>query len=377
LPNSTQNTHRPLSRLRRVALATALALLVGMALLWRAYTRNNLVASAVKLVSREHWVGLERRNGDIQNYDWLTDTDVLLYRKNADKTVSLLRKKVVPSGDETAATELPLPKLINPFGVTLSPEKDTLRILYEHLNAPRKQRMSSELISMRDGKRYGPVSGWVLGGYFAPRRAECECELDKKQLKVTLSTFDASKPQVIAITGMKEPGGTDEMVWPMLVGPDGTVVAHIDSYFSGIVTPADSLKLGNKLSRVISFLEFNFNHPEQPGKTWTVPVPEDAATFNCSLSPEHNHLLWEVQSNHMPIISRVAQHLPKALRPHPKYMARWMVSDLYGKNMHTIAEFNISDLYFNRPDLITPRWMPDGKHVSFEYGGALYMLDAR
>ncbi len=345
-----------------------------MGVLWRVNTRNGLLRSAIVLVSKEHWVGPERHNGDIQNYDWLTDTDVMLYRKNSDNTVSMLRKLVVPNGEASAAVEMPLLKVVNPVGITMSTDRETLRVLYERRSAPRKHRMTSELISIRDGKRYGPVSGWKLGTYYASQRAECECEIDNKKLMASLSTFDSVKPREIEIKGIKDPGAVDGLVWPLFVAPDGHVIAELDSYYSGIVTPADAASLGSKLSPVISFLEFNINHPEQPGKTWSVPVPKDAATFNCGLSPQHNRLLWTVQSNNMPVLTRLSQHLPKAMRLHPKYLARWMVSDLYGNNMRTIAEYEISDLHFNRPDLVTPRWMPDGKHISFEYRSALYMI---
>jgi len=51
-----------------------------------------------------------------------------------------------------------------------------------------------------------------------------------------------------------------------------------------------------------------------------------------------------------------------------------MISDLEGRGMRTIAEFEISTLYFDRLDLIAPQWTPDGRHLSFEYHGALYMM---
>lgn len=329
------------------------------------------------LVSKGHWVGPERRNGQIQNYDWLTDTEVILYRKNADKSVSLLRKQVVPNGDKTDSVEMPLPKLQNPYGIVMSMERESLCVLYMRLGLPRKKgRMTCELISIKDGKRFGPVQDWLLGMYDPGEKAVCACEYGK-ELTASLSTFDSRKPREIRITGLKNPGVMVGNVWPLFIEPSGRVVAIGDSYYSGIVTPADAIKLGSQLSPVRSFVEFNLNHPDLPGKTWSVPVPSDAATFNCEISPQHDRLLWVVQSNKMPVFTQLSQHLPKPMRQLPRYLARWMVSDLAGNHMHTIAEYEISDLHFNRPDLIMPKWMPDGKHVSYEYKSALYLTSAQ
>jgi hypothetical protein len=353
-----------------------LTMLAAAVVIWRVIPRYGLLRSATMLVSKEHWVGPERRNGDIQNYDWLTDTEIMVYRKNADKTVSLLRKQVVPSGETTASVEMPLlPKLNSPFGITMSMERDTLTVLYIYRGAPRKRRMACELISIKDGKRSGPVTEWLLGTYYPGVKAVCSCEHDK-ELTATLSTFDSRKPRELRITGLKNPGVMVGNVYPLFIEPSGRIVAIGDSYYSGIVTPADAIKLGSKLSPVRSFVEFNLNHPDLPGKTWSIPVPPDAASFYCEVSPQHDRLLWIVQSNKMPVITQLTQRLPKAMRQHPRYLARWMVSDLAGNNMHTIAEYEISDLHFNRPDLITPKWTPDGKNVSFEYNGALYMTSA-
>jgi hypothetical protein len=107
---------------------------------------------------------------------------------------------------------------------------------------------------------------------------------------------------------------------------------------------------------------------------WIVPVPEDAASFYCQASPGHDRLLWTVQSNQMPPLTVFTQKLPKPFKQSARYRCRWMVSDLRGRNMRTISEFEISSLYYNRPDLISPQWIPDGKHISFEYQNALYMM---
>ena len=104
-------------------------------------------------------------------------------------------------------------------------------------------------------------------------------------------------------------------------------------------------------------------------------MPDDAASFHCMASPGHDRLFWIVQSNRMPFLAAMTQKLPKPFKRPTRYLCRWMVSDLDGRNMRTLTEFEISDLHYNRPDMISPQWTLDGKHVSFEYQSALYLMN--
>jgi hypothetical protein len=162
--------------------------------------------------------------------------------------------------------------------------------------------------------------------------------------------------------------------WPQYIDRSGLTLVAGDSYYDGIVTPADRITLGAKLSPVRTFVEFSVDDPHAKARIWTVPVPSDAATFNVHVSPDHKRLLWEVQSNRRQPFAELLEKLPGTLRHKSGYLARWMISDLQGHGMRRIAEFAISDLHFNRPDLISPRWTPDSMHISFEYGGALYRI---
>jgi len=362
-----------------VLVVACLIVLTAALVIWRISSRHEFFSSAVMLVSKEHWVGPVLRNAWIQNYDWLTDTEVMLYRKNADKTVSLLRRQVVPNGESTDAVEIPLPKLQNACNITISMDRQSLCVLYMRPRIIGKAGTTSELISIKDGKRSGPVPNWITGLYYPGEKAECTCLYSGEELMVSLSTFDSRKPRVIPITGLKNTALQYGTVSPLFIEPSGRVVATSDTYYTSVIPPAEETNLSSKISPVRSFVEFNLNHPELPGKSWTVPVPSDAATFNCVVSPQHDRLLWIVQSKYLPAFTQLSQRFPKPIRQHPVYMDRWMVSDLAGNHMHTIAEFEDerTDHHFYRPDPIYPKWMPDGKHVSYEYKDALYMTSAQ
>ncbi len=340
---------------------------------WRLAPREGLLDHAVPLVTRDRWVGPERRNGSISNYVWLTNDEILLFQLTPGNTLTLLRQKVLPPGQASAATPLPIAPLPEPMGATVSPDRATIHLLYSRRGAPRKKRMTSEFVSLRDGRSSGVLPMWALGTWCEGAQSVCECEYDKK-LVATLHYYDGRKDKEIVVNGLTGAPLMTGNVWPLFVEASGRVVARSDSYYDGIVTPAQKVTLGSKLSPVETFVEFNLNDPNQRARVWTVPVPADAASFYCLAAPTHDRLLWIVQSNRTTPLSAILQKLPRPFKQPTRYLCRWMVSNLDGRNMHTITEFEISDLYFNRPDLVSPQWNPDGKHVSFEYKNALYLM---
>lgn len=357
--------------------AAVLGLLVLSALaVWFWQSGNGLLNHAVLLVPAERWVGTERRNGDIANYTWLSNTEVLLFRRHSFRALSLERRKVLPPGRFTPAVSTGMPSLGSPESAALSPDHTTLHLRYHTPTAPRGARTRSEFVSLSDGRTLGSVNGWALGAWCEGLPATCELEYDRS-LVATLHRFDTGRDTTIDIVSPTGAPLRRGSLWPLFVERSGRVVAMEDSYFDGIVTPAVIAQAGSQLSRVRTLLEFNLNRPRDISRRWSVPIPADAATFLCQASPTHDRLLWIVQSNRMSPLATLTQKLPAPLRQPARYGARWMVSDLEGGNMHTVAEFEISDLYFDRPDLISPQWTPDGKAVSFEYRGALYLLPVK
>lgn len=354
----------------RWLLLIALPLSVVLVVFWRVLPHNGLLDRATVLIPREKWVGAERRNGDVGNYTWLTNDEILLYQRGPGKTLTLARKKVLPVGTEEPSRPLPLAPLANPMSVTLSPDHTMLHVIYPGI--ARRTQTRSEFVSLSDS-RIQKVIGWALGSWYEGEAATCELDYNQK-LSATLHHFDGRKEEEIVVNGVSDVPLMKGNVWPLFIEASGRVVAVGDSHYDGIMTPETKASLGGKLSPVRTFVECNLKEPEKKGKVWTVPVPADAASFFCQASPGHDRLLWIVQSNRMSTLSAMTQKLPAPLKRPIRYLCRWMVSDLYGHNMRTLVEFEISDLFYNRPDLVSPQWTPDGKHISFEYNSALYRL---
>lgn len=347
--------------------------LVALVLGWWLAPRNGLLTHAALLVPRSQWMGPERQNGDIGNYTWLNPEEVLLFERGPLGTILPIRKRVTPPGTVGAAATLPVPPLQPPLIVSLSPSGDTLLVIYKRVARALSRR--SEFISLRDGRSYGIQTKWPLGTWDEAHACVCEFEY-RKTMIATLHYFNGRKEKEITVEGAKDAPVMQGNVWPLFIEASGRTVAIGDSYYEGIVTPADRVRLGSNLSPVRTLVEFNLSEPQKKARVWTVSVPFDAATFLCMVSPRHDRLLWIVQSNRMPLLASLTQKLPRPFKRPPSYLCRWMVSDLDGRNMHSIAEFEISDLHFKRPDLLMPQWNPDGKHISFEYDGALYWLPA-
>jgi len=360
----------------RIPLILLLLVLAAFAVLWQVLPKNGLLAHAVPLVTRDSWMGPERHNGEVRNYDWLTNDEILRFQHNPDKSLTLMRQKVLPPGRTGAATPLSLAPLMQPRSVYISPDRTMLELLYAPRNVPGRGGLASEFVSLHDGRSNGLIPGWTLGTWYDGTNSMCRGEYDKdKKLTVTLQYYDGRKDEDIVVHGVTGAPLMAGNVWPLFVEASGHTVAMSDSYYNGIVTPADKARLGSKLSPVHTFVEFNLKDPNRKATVWTVPVPGDAASFFCQPSPGHDRLLWIVQSNRMPLLVTMTQKLSRPFKQPTCYLCRWMVSDLHGHNMRTLAEFEISSLFFNRPDLISPQWTPDGKHVSFEYQSALYLMN--
>src|SRR5437773_1557711 len=131
---------------RRLSLALAMLGAVIIAVIWLALPRDGLLDHAVPLVPAAQWMGSERRNGDIANYVWLTNDEVLILRWNRDKTVTLLRKRVIPQGQDAAAVPMALESLRQPEAVTVSPDGGTMHVRYFNPTVPRRKAMTSRFV---------------------------------------------------------------------------------------------------------------------------------------------------------------------------------------------------------------------------------------
>lgn len=344
-------------------------------LIWRATSNNGLLDHAILIGRFPEWREPPKWNYNGPKYDWLSNEEILLYHPNQYQTYSLLSKKVIPPGVSAPSEPLSARPFSNPMSAALSSDKRTLRLIYRippyHKLAVGKNKAMSRFISLKDGHSSKEIPGWCLGSWREGASSLWDIEYRGK-LTASITHYDTGKKEtkvLKAITGIK-----DQYLWCNSIDASGRVITMGDSYYDGIVTPSDKVKLGSQAIPFITIYDFNLNAPDAPARSWTVPVPPDAAHFKGTVSPTHDKILWMVESNHIRFPYNAMQHLPGSLKQKLKYSERWMISDLQGHGMRTIAEFQIDDLYFNRLNMISPEWTPDGKNVSFIFEGGLYLL---
>ncbi len=359
----------------RVALAiTILTAFVGICV-WVSMPRNGLLDHAILIGNFPEWREPLSWSADVPKYDWLTDQEILLYRKNSDQSHSLLRKKILPPGENSLPHPLPVKPFSNTLSVGLSSDGLTIRLVTRippgHPLRVGKNKSVSRFISLKDGHMSKEMPGWCLGSWREGDSSVWDIGFWDK-LTASVSHYDTGKKEIKilkAISGIK-----DQYLWCDSIDASGRAIAICDSYFDGIVTLKDKVKLGTKAVPFRTIYDFNLNSPDAPARSWTVPIPPDAAHFQGQIAPTHDKILWRVESNRVPFPYNALQRLPGPWKTKPVYLERWMISDLQGHGMRTIAEFQIDDLYFNRPNMISPKWNPDGKQVSFIFQGGLYLL---
>ena len=97
----------------------------------------------------------------------------------------------------------------------------------------------------------------------------------------------------------------------------------------------------------------------------TLPLLPGTSRFSVqSVSPTSDRLLWErLYSNDKRQKSEGNNQAEG--KQEPDNMKCWYVTDTNGSHPHTVVDMEES---------VSPKWLPDGKHVSIVYKGALYVV---
>jgi hypothetical protein len=108
--------------------------------------------------------------------------------------------------------------------------------------------------------------------------------------------------------------------------------------------------------------------PRKQPERWKIRVPESGEDGWALLSPQGDRVLWTVLSIKMLRWTSLVNHYLPGITRVSGIQCHWLVSGLHGENMREIAAYtdNPSDPYS------APRWMPDGRHISFIYQATLY-----
>lgn len=99
-------------------------------------------------------------------------------------------------------------------------------------------------------------------------------------------------------------------------------------------------------------------------------LPVNGELREYSFSADGNYIAWLViRNSSVPHVNWIERLLPTFHLPQQTVQSIW-VSQLDGSRFHELGYLSlVSD---NAPQIGTIRWLPDGKHLSFEYQGSIY-----
>ncbi len=351
---------------KKVAIICSLSLLLIGIGMWFFIPKNGLLDRAILVANGPEWIEPTDKSAGIPVYEWINSEEVLLFRPNADQRYSLFRKRVLPLGKGSVAELLPVELFLDLMYAHLLPDKQTLE-LDTYQNKPTQWRDKepvseySHFVSMETGRLISEFPYWCSAGpwnesdssfwNFTPQ--------GKPGLEVThLLTGKIEKRALKAKWGINL-----NKIYAESIDRSGRLIAfsYIASTIGAPLPPETAV-------------EFNIYAPNIPARQWVIPAPPDSIYFNGTFSPARDRILWDTASKNAMFPYNVAQRLPGRWKPIPKFLERWMVSDIYGHGMHTIAEAETVDSSEASYSPIYLEWNPDGKHVSFLHKDGLYLL---
>ena len=348
---------------KAVIICSLSLLFVGFGM-WFFMPRNGLLDHAVLIASGPEWRKIGNDYGFAPVFMWLNSEEALLFHLNADQSFSLYRKRILPVEKATASTPLTISPPANLMNASLLSDNQTLELdtyQTQWINDTHV-REHSLFFSLKTGKLIREIPHWVTGLWHDSDSSFWDFSQNNTDLEVTnLLTGNIKK------RALKTKWGIDlKNIYAESIDRSGNLIAF--SYSAS--------KEGAPLPPEI-VVEFNINTPEIPARKWEIPAPPDTSSFNGSFSPTKDRILWDVVSNKPIFPYNLAQLLPGVWKPIPKYLERWMVSDIYGHGMHTIAEVETVDSNEDSYAPVNLEWNPDGKHVSFLHKDGLYLIPVK
>jgi hypothetical protein len=123
----------------------------------------------------------------------------------------------------------------------------------------------------------------------------------------------------------------------------------------------------------IQLAEYDLAAPSQPVRRVTIPMPADAEYGHIILSPQGDRLLWSMFARQAMPLQEWLHRLFPSYKPSLNLVIRWQVSRLDGSDMHEIGMIRVSR---RNGSYSNPRWLPDGKRISFIHNNTLYTVPA-
>ena len=343
---------------KKVAINYILSLLLIGIGMWFFIPKNGLLDRAVLIASGPEWIEPTDKSAGIPVYEWLNNREVIIFKRTEDDKITLLRKQVIPAGMKRPA----VPMLVSPFRIPtfleISPNKKTLKIVYYPDSSSSESNVVSKLVSLQDGRTIEKISG-LYYGVWREEDSSFWVLIYRDGLTAEIRHYDTGKKETLAL---KTFSGTikEEISWETY-DPSGRVIAFGKFY------DAKRALIPN-----ITVYDFNLKHLETPVIKRSFQFSKIINPDDCNISISGDRIFWEGYLVQDYFTTNILSRLPPPWKPRNRI--RWIVSDLHGENMHSIAEYQDESTGDSPLDVSSEKLSPDGKYVSFIYHQGLYLL---
>lgn len=340
---------------------------------WMLPPHDGLLDHATLLTRTEDWDA--RTLPRLENF-WLNDQEVFYLHREANGSLHLYRKTVLPPGNPQAAVDMRLSLPAASIPIQVSPDRRYLSyfLIPRAANGRRLLAPGSRLLSMKDGKQITWKGEWLEEVCWTPDGNGIISVQQYPPYRIL--TTDIESQKVVTMPFLKPVPAEPEPIRlsPLFAEKSGRLVCIENGpYF------LPQLAKQNKISASqvkyinmtqLNFVELDMKQQGTPLRTWSIPVPQDVQQGRVYPSPQHDRLLWVTYSQNVNFLETIIQRVIPHYNSHTHILIRWQISVLNGKNIRDVVRHEVADPKHDH--LSMPQWNPDGKRLSFIYNNALY-----
>ena len=343
---------------KKLAIISSLSVLIVGIGMWLFMPKNGLLDRAILVASGQEWVKPTDQSALVPVYEWLNERELLIFKRTDGDKITLFRQQVIPAGIKSPATLMPVSPFSSHSNLEISPNKKTLKLTDDHSSFMLARRNPYKFVSLEDGHTIKKITGSYSGIWKEEDSSFWKFNY-KDGLSAEIEHYDTGKNESRSLKMFSK--SIKEEISHESYDPSGRVIAFGKSYDSQMVLFPEQ-----------TVYDFNINHLETPPRKISFNFPRNMTLFDSDISISGNKIFWEV----CPVPDYITTYILSRLPPPwtPRITIRWIVSDLHGENMHSIAEYQYEGTDNSPLDMGDPKLSPDGKYVSFIHNQGLYLL---
>ena len=333
--------------------AWGLAGVIAVAFVWRvvSVTRSSIPPFADKdrVLDAIAWRVPIYKHGEMDEdvYTWQDNETIVYTRLDPQQKYPLMRQRVRGGNVSEVQPILNSPLMVHPYEVAASPDGKWLFVA----NYGQRERNEYTIIDVK--------SGAVKQKYLTPNSFVSWMQ-DSRSF-FCQEIFSGSIVQYGVSSSKEERHLLNQINRGLsVVSPQGAF--FIGNYYGGNPSPP-------RLERGSIFT----------GKSQINSIPRYGSVLDSSLysvSPQGERLLWyqtwSDRSWFSELWGKVTRHGAT-----PNTHEAWYITDADGSNPRTWAIVHTQDYHYaySSRRVVFPKWLPDGKHLSVVYKGALYVVE--